>query len=443
MTQKPNFCAYPFLQLSSVPAGLWRPCCFYLEGLTGADGEKLDVKKNTLSEIWNSESLKKIRLDMLNGKPLAGCVQCHREEKLGTSSMRQRSLKEWNETPELKNATTQAEQNSGFITQGPVYLELKPGNLCNLKCRMCNQFDSIMIAQEMKELSHKFKNKLGANYDPSTSPRLFEDNNFEFSFDIESMPDWTQLSNFWNEVDTFIPNLKVLSFAGGEPTLIPQVETLLQRCVELGYSKNITVYLSSNFTKINNNLIQLSKEFKLFEFIASIDGTHKVYELIRFPGKWNIVENNFRKVQSQIIPKRLKLIVNLTVQLYNILTFTDVLRWMEQVEKEQVEFYQHPFNLNILYYPQYLRPEFLPLSLRQTAISRINAYAVDSIFVKRFPELGERLNQIVHLLSNELPNDYAAGIAKFKTYNSILDEHRKQSLKEVQPDLFKEIYETI
>jgi hypothetical protein len=60
--------------------------------------------------------------------------------------------------------------------------------------------------------------------------------------------------------------------------------------------------------------------------------------------------------------------------MYNILSFTDVLDWIETLALEQPHFYQYPYSINILFKPRFLNIDILPLSVREIAIERINAW---------------------------------------------------------------------
>ena len=52
-----TFCFYPYLQLSTVPSGFLKPCCFYEDVLTDANDTKLKVDKNNLESVWNSDGI--------------------------------------------------------------------------------------------------------------------------------------------------------------------------------------------------------------------------------------------------------------------------------------------------------------------------------------------------------------------------------------------------
>ena len=48
------------------------------------------------------------------------------------------------QTPE--EVVKQAIENDGVVNDSPVYLDLRFGNKCNLKCRMCDPLFSTLIA---------------------------------------------------------------------------------------------------------------------------------------------------------------------------------------------------------------------------------------------------------------------------------------------------------
>ena len=50
-----------------------------------------DLRENSLQEVWNSERMKEIRLNMLNGKKCKECVRCYEKENYGHDSLRVRS----------------------------------------------------------------------------------------------------------------------------------------------------------------------------------------------------------------------------------------------------------------------------------------------------------------------------------------------------------------
>ncbi len=289
------------------------------------------------------------------------------------------------------------------------------------------------IASEMRELSEKYD-----YVNVSTQAYLFDQ--IGIDFDVSKIPDWETQSNFWDEMKRFVPHLEQISLAGGEPTLLKKVHDFLHYCATSGHSKKIKVLLATNFTLLNRNLLEIAKEFKAFEFIASIDGVGPVQEFIRSPSKWEIVKFNFEQTKLKMEPWGIKVLVNITLQIYNILTFTEILDWLEELDLIAPHFYHHPFHLNILNHPKHLSYDLLPPAGRTLAIGRIDDYLSRSLLLQKFPDLKDRFELIKFELKQELPRDYNKRLLTFWKFNYLLDTHRGEALREADP-VFYEIVE--
>ena len=143
---------------------------------------------------------------------------------------------------------------------------------------MCNQYYSSKVVRYLKELSKKYTGLVRVG-----QSRLFDSENFDVNFDLSQMPNWGDKKEVWATVEKMLPHLEVISFAGGEPTLIEGVSYVLQRCVETNNARHIKVFFSSNFMQMPRLYIDLAPHFKCFEFIASIDGYGPIQEYIRHP----------------------------------------------------------------------------------------------------------------------------------------------------------------
>ncbi len=435
-----SLCLYPYVQVSTIPSGFVRPCCYYTEflDLDGEKGRRMNVARHSLASVWNSSEMKRIRREMESGQKLQGCQQCYQEDRVGTTSLRLRSFKEWGHHPGVKNAIKQSMANGGEVQEPIRYLELKPGNLCNLKCRMCNQFDSSKVVTEMKELAEKYKVP-----HVLTQARLLDEQRVEADFDISRMPDWSKLDQFWEEANSLLPHLETISLAGGEPMILENVSRFLEKAVETGHSRHIKVFLASNFTHFRENFFDIAANFELFEFIASVDGFGATQEYIRFPSQWKVIDSNFRKAKAKSSPNRLKALTNITIQMLNIMTFTELLDWHDELEKISPPYHQHPYFLNLLTNPRYLSIEILPPKARKIAIERIEAHRKRSLILKKFPEMNERLDLIRATLEQPVPHDYEDRLFEFVKTQAVLDEHRGQSLKAFNPELYDIICEEL
>lgn len=429
-----TFCMYPFVQISTVPPGFARPCCFFGEPNADEQGDPLVAGRNSFAEIWNCSSIKKVRNQMLTGKKVKSCYQCYSEEQVGKSSMRFRSFDEWGDNEGAMARILESQKLGGKIHSNPKYLELKPGNLCNLKCRICNQQDSNQVGKELVELSKKLE-------DPEIAQqaRLFDNGYFQAVNKTGMVLNWGELDSVWDEIDEMLPDLELISLAGGEPPMLAGVHRLLRRCVETGHASHIKVFLSSNFTKLNPSLIENSQHFKYFEFIASIDGYKEIQEYIRHPSAWQVVSENYRKIKRKSGLGNIRSIVNLTVSLNNILHFTDLLDWLDELDREVIEYHYYPYNLNLLIGPRYLCYEILPPQARRVAIERIEKYMERSPSLKQYPPLREKFDLIVRTLSGDPPKDTRDQLQTFWKFTKILDEHRQESLKNVDPLLFDSV----
>ncbi len=434
-----TFCFYPYLEMSTNPAGHVKPCCYYTEVLFKVPGS--DDFKNThsilkgdkLEDIWNSDAMVTIRRKLHQGQKEKNCQVCTRDQ---TASMRVRSINEYKNNYKVLKLVDETIKNQYRAEHLPKRLELKPSNLCNLKCVMCNSYDSSQVAKELKEMAVKFKGievVEGRYIRITETPGITENNK---SFEGIDHPDWSDDGEIWKSVQKIVPHLEILSFAGGEPTLLPYVEKLLKYCVENGYAKNIKVFLSSNFTNINKKFLDLLPNFKQFELIASIDGIDKVNDYCRFPSKWSQVSANYIRAKELMGEHpNVKILVNITVTLLNVMNLDSLLFWIDDLSKSYPYYYEWPYNLNVIWDPADQRIENLPKHLKDKAIERLNHYKQQSLVLKEFPELTEKVNLILHELKKPTTHIEDNNMENFIMRVSVLNEHRNVKLRDYIPDL--------
>lgn len=440
------FCFYPFLEISTRPNGVVFPCCYWndLEHLSKIEKISDD---NSILDLWNSERIVNIRRAMIAGQKLSGCDICYRD---GAASMQARSIKESiNNELHLKLVENTIAAN-GIAEHLPVRLELKPNNLCNLKCISCNAYDSSQIEEELKQLDEKYGGikTVAGRYNvkvtdvwKKTSPGVWEGKIGEYALPNQRTLNWAESDRFWEDMQVVLPKIEVLSFAGGEPTLNPIVFKILTYCVEKGYDKNIIVYLSSNFTNLKDDFFKLMKGFKRFELIASVDGIGKVQEYLRFPSKWSHIKRNFELAKTYMTSNNNKLVTNITVSILNIFYLRQLLDFIDSTDNVSPSYHQWPYNINLLNWPMELQISWIPSEFRKKIIFDLEDYKKTSLVLKRFPGLSIKID----LLLNELSKTFDSALAdkQLKILYEIvttLDENRRISYKDCIPFL-EEIFE--
>ena len=184
------------------PNGTVKPCCMYKDTLKDPNGQEYLIQKNTMEEITESDELKEIKQRFLSGTQPRGCHRCWMEELSGKPSKRVRDNQKYQH--HIKEEVI-------FGDVKPRYLDLKLGNICNLKCRICGpQYSSRWISEKKKY--DKIDGTI-QNYE-----RL----------------DWPEKSEaFWDTVEHLIPELEHLDFTGGEPFMIAQHFDLLEKIVKM------------------------------------------------------------------------------------------------------------------------------------------------------------------------------------------------------------------
>ncbi|MHA1817059.1 MAG: SPASM domain-containing protein, partial [Candidatus Heimdallarchaeaceae archaeon] len=146
-----TFCILPWIHVSVGIVGNHRLCCYQSQDKKDADSGDLKIKGNLkidkipLEDIWNSEMYREVRKRMIRGEPIGVCSKCYREERSGVTSYRNLANRQFSSNiPEINS--------DGMCSLDSIrYLDIKFGNKCNLKCRMCYApVSSSLIAEEKR-----------------------------------------------------------------------------------------------------------------------------------------------------------------------------------------------------------------------------------------------------------------------------------------------------
>jgi len=377
-----TFCILPWMHLATNASGNLRVCCNSTPGknfITKPDGKPYKVYKDDLQEAWNSEVYTNIRKQMLNGERPDMCQRCFREEDAGVRSARQA----WNDKWQQENNYT---EKAPFDVK---YVDIRLGNLCNLKCRMCNPYASNQWVKEWALVEDALE--------PSEYERL-------------SKMDWPENEKTWENLFSIANTVEEIYLTGGEPTIIKEQHKLLDYYIDNGTAHKIKLKYNTNLTNVPQHLIDKWSEFKQIQLNCSIDATDDLDRYIRYPSNWKKIVENFETIRQ--LPNA-NIEIHCTVQMYNILRLDKLIDWAEP--------YGHKIYFNILNHPEYLNIRCLPKELKTQA----------NIMLCRYKHL-EKVQGIIDYMYAE---DWSDKLPQFYEYTAQLDKSRNENLFDILPEL--------
>jgi radical SAM protein with 4Fe4S-binding SPASM domain len=262
-----TFCILPWIHFYANPDGNVLPCCI------GDHNRPLgNVQTQSITEVWNSDNYKQMRLNMLSGDRCVECKSCYQSEDAGVNSFRQSVNRDY---VEFLNFAEDTNPDGSLDTMKLKYLDIRWSNICNFKCRSCSSTYSSSWATE--------DNKQGQNKQV-------------FIFAGGKNNDL-----LYEQIKPYIAEVKEIYFAGGEPLLMDKHYDILEHLIVTG-NTNIKIRYNSNLSSLTfkqTSILDLWKQFSNIHLNVSVDSWHDRAEYIREGTVWNILEQNIKTVKAE------------------------------------------------------------------------------------------------------------------------------------------------
>lgn len=414
-----TFCVLPWIHLSNYTSGVFRLCCI-ANGNVVKEVElgtyTYSFEKNSLSEVWNSQYYKNIRMKMLNSEKINECQRCYKEESLGCESKRIRENKKWlekyKEGSELEVSIYRSFQNNGELDIAPRYFDIRLGNLCNLACVICHPSSSRKVGKtwlELAAISPKLRAKLKSQLN-------VKDRN------------WFTSERVWSELKEIGPSIREICFAGGEPTLVREHFSLLTYLVENGLAKGIRLRYHTNGTNFSDQFLELMNEFKHVNLACSVDAIGEKNEFIRFYSDWRKFEENLEKPFQKM--SHASITFNPTISMYNVFNFDELLAWFFSFRLKHRDQPHIHVNLGVslLHSPTFLAVN-LPENDKVKVVEKIQSVAR----IHDSAEFSDVINTITNYISGR-EFDWNLYV-EFKEYLDRMDQIRGTDYKLTFPEL--------
>jgi len=300
-----RFCVLPWISLEASPIGTVRPCCLADDEIVNNAGEKFELATSTFGEVQQSQHMKQLREQFLAGEKPQTCRKCWNEERGGRTSKRMHTL------DRLKHMLPNQEWT---VDAKPLmFLDLKLGNICNLKCRICGSWSSSQFAvEEMNQLRNDEEKKKSHAYQMLRAGAWPRENR-----------------RFWSEIDQALDQIRYIEFTGGEPFMIDQHFDMLQGIVDRGIAHQVEIHYNTNGTQWPERGEAIWRHFKTVEIAFSIDDVGKRFEYQRTNADWAVVLDNitsFQYLKTQM--PNLQLQCCSTVNVFNVRYIDELARWI-------------------------------------------------------------------------------------------------------------------
>lgn len=403
---KKTVCAVPWMHLNFEPNGKVVPCCLtstynYFSG---------DLTTQSIQEIWNSDNMKQLRKEMINGIEPNICSKCFDRERVTGESGRVYHNRDF---PEVVEKIPEITLPDGTCTEMELkYWDFRFSNLCNFKCRSCGPRYSSAWVPDAKKLGIADQEKV---------------------WNIEAVENKSNFDFLEEQIDV----VKRIYFAGGEPLLMDEHWHILDKLVEhkrfdvkLSYNTNASV-----LTYGKKNVLDYWRQwdFGKLEVWPSIDEIGERAELIRAGTVWSKVEDNLKQLMTldnAIIRP------GITVGAWNVFRLPEIITHLVDIGVIR----RHPktdhinynnFFINLLEQPQHYHVHILPDEFRKKTIDKLNAFILEHNH-RYNTDIGHLFTHILHEL--EKPFDPKSA-EKFMIVTDQLDTLRDEDLFKVIPEM--------
>lgn len=282
MTSPENFCKFlknGLVYNNNTTHFTVSPCCYFSKKYV------IDPELDSMTQLNNYKK------EWLNEDFNKTCRQCLNAEQRGSHSYRLSSF------DEIKN------DNDQFS-----FLTIAVNKKCNLACPSC---------------------------DSGSSSFWYQENN---RHNIPQSTDIIQLHLEDREgviTDKFLSTLATqdlskvtyIKFGGGEPLMSDTHEQILNL---LPNPQNVIIQYTSNFSLMpSTRVFKIWEKFKLIKWVASIDGINKQFSFLRWPYKWENLEN-FIATAKVSAPGNVMFGVEHTINPLNAYYYPEFVDWFDK-----------------------------------------------------------------------------------------------------------------
>jgi MoaA/NifB/PqqE/SkfB family radical SAM enzyme len=355
-------------------------------------GAKFSLLTADFKSIQNSKSMQALREQFLAGKQPQTCRKCWNEERAGRTSKRMHTLDRMKHMGITSEWTNQAKPL--------MFLDLKLGNICNLKCRICGSWSSSQFATE----------------EINDAPPAEKKNTY--AYQMLRAGAWPRENEtFWDQIDQALNDIRYIEFTGGEPFMIDEHFDMLQGIVDRGIAGQVEIHYNTNGTQWPERGPDIWKHFKTVEVAFSIDDVGARFEYQRTNADWAVVLDtitNFQYLQSQMPNLRLQCCS--TVNVFNVRYIDQLAHWIALQRFDFVYW-------NMMHDAWYFSIATLP----DTAKFAITKHLQDADIP---PQYREEFDRIVDFMNRGASTDGFMLRMKIRD----LDRKRQQNLSDVEPE---------
>ena len=329
ITDNKSFCVAPWTHLHVLPTGQVMPCCFWAQGEVEDYGNFNEHK--SVKSTLNHENFKILRKKFLKGQRHAGCKKCYQHDDNKDNNFD--SMRKWfNETfkdDEVVDSVLNT-QEDGTIETSPIrYLDIRFGNICNLKCRMCGHGLSSTWYDEIKKLVEQ-------EGQPYHNPKFVHVDCYE-------------------KIEPLLPYVQQIYFAGGEPILYPEHTKMLDKLIEIS-NTDCKLRYNTNLSSLHYKkryMPDIWKNFSDVQVGASIDSMGPNVEYIRTGLKWDRFKSNY---ETLLHAGHVDLYPAPTIGILNIEDYIDFAKFIIENKWQEASMFQP----NFVAWPEEQNPSILP-----------------------------------------------------------------------------------
>jgi len=365
------YCPLPFRHAYVVSAGV--ACCC-----------QTPCYQTDLETWYLHPKLKQLQQKLLNGETPAECQGCVSQEKTQGRSLRIDSLRDYN--------------NEIFTDTKITFVDYRSKNICNFQCRSCNPGFSHKIDNEVKHHPELLK--------------FYQANSTKTVSVSDANSDW--ILNHLGQIDR-------LMLTGGEPTVIPEVKTILEEILK-NHADRIQVLITTNASFQDAFWYELTEKLKNLHWTVSVDAVGAAAEIVRYGTNWAVVNHNI----SWLAQHAVSLDINTVVSNLNLFQLSPLLQLCRRLQAKSMSpsgrhgdlGCRHQFHISNR--PYLLAADNWPGELQECAVNYLNdclTLDLDS----------EQKNMLQGLLESVKQSKFDPALwARSQQYNQILDRVRNQ-----------------